>query len=165
MKSETAKRMRIMKQAFLPKPYRYYAVLVIVGYISTSIFFNKLYLTLPVTLGRPLFFVPFVLLNCMIAVLLALVINLIVYKVRDMGIFHKHSGLAAVGAFAGLVGGSCPGCFVGVFPALAGLFGVTLSLGKLPFHGLEVLAASAALLTLSAFLLAGQNSCKVKIPK
>ena len=67
----------------------------------------------------------------------------------------------ALGIFAGVLGGACPGCFVGLFPAVLGLFGVTASLSVLPFYGLEIQAASIVLLIVAIFFLTKETVCKV----
>ena len=75
----------------------------------------------------------------------------------------KGSGLTTLGIFAGFLGGACPGCFVGLFPAVLGLFGVSASLSVLPLYGLELQAISAVLLIISAYYLSKNPVCKTEI--
>ena len=63
----------------------------------------------------------------------------------------------------GILGGACPSCFVGLFPAVIGLFGISASLSSLPLFGIEIQVVSAILLLLSLFFLTGNNVCTIKI--
>ena len=65
--------------------------------------------------------------------------------------------------FAGLIGGACPGCFAGIFPAILGLFGSTGTLGILPFNGLEIQAVTILIIIFSVYMLTKPMTCKVKI--
>ncbi len=71
-------------------------------------------------------------------------------------------GVAAAGIFTGILGGACPGCFVGLFPAVIGLFGVSASLGVLPLYGLELQIVSALFLAGAIALLTRDATCKIK---
>lgn len=70
-------------------------------------------------------------------------------------------GFTFVGVFGGVLGGACPGCFVGLFPAVLGLFGVTATLSILPLYGLEIQAASVGLLVFAVILLTRDTVCKI----
>src|SRR3989344_1809887 len=61
--------------------------------------------------------------------------------------------LTGVGTAAGLLTGICPLCVTGLLPLLLGFFGVSFSLGILPFQGLEVQVLTIVLLGFSLFLL------------
>ena len=98
----------------------------------------------------------------LIALLVGLVINLVIIKFKELKHVNKVSGLAAVGLFGGLLGGACPSCFVGLFPAFLGLFGVTASLSSLPLFGLEIQIGSILLLLISVYFLTKNSVCEVK---
>ena len=70
-----------------------------------------------------------------------------------------------LGVTGGILGGACPGCFVGLFPAFLGLFGMTATLSILPFNGLEIQVASTALLLFSSYFLTKPLTCKVDFLK
>ena len=106
--------------------------------------------------------IPFVVFTFLIALLVGLVINLVIIKFKELKHVNKVSGLAAVGLFGGLLGGACPSCFVGLFPAFLGLFGVTASLSSLPLFGLEIQIGSILLLLISVYFLTKNSVCEVK---
>jgi len=128
-------------------------------FIGLNIYFNKLDVTLPPMLSsNPKLGVPVLLFIVLVAVLVALNINLMIFKFKEVrGLSKKGSGLTTLGIFGGLLGGACPGCIVGLFPAFLGLFGISATLAMLPFYGMEIQAASAVLLTISAFYLTKGN--------
>jgi len=119
------------------------------------------YVTLPTLLQSNLkIIIPYLLFTLAVAGLTALTLNLVIIKVRALKSVQKSSGFAALGAFFGLLGGACPSCFVGLFPVIVGLFGITASLSSLPFFGVEILAGSAGLLLLSIWLMTRDNVCR-----
>ena len=63
------------------------------------------------------------------------------------------------------MGGACSACFVGLFPAVLGLFGVTASLTDLPFKGVELQIGSIILLGISIVLLSKPSVCNPKLRK
>ncbi|MBR9699109.1 hypothetical protein GOV09_01475 [Candidatus Woesearchaeota archaeon] len=137
--------------------------MIILGYIALNTVINQLHISYTVLFNLPLhILIPHLLFNILLPILVALNINLIVFKFQEMKRLQAHSGIAAVGAFGGLLAGACPGCFVGLFPAFLGLFGVTATLGNLPFFGVELLAISAILLIISAYYLSKNPVCKIK---
>lgn len=120
-----------------------------------------MYITLPTLLNNNLkIIIPYIIFTIAVAALTALTLNLAIIKVKQLRRIQKSSGLVALGSFFGLLGGACQSCFVGLFPAVVGLFGVTASLSKLPFFGVEILAASAGLLLLSVWLMTRENVCR-----
>ncbi len=70
---------------------------------------------------------------------------------------RRHCGssktLTSVGTATGLLTGICPLCVTGLIPLLFGFFGVSFTLGSLPFQGLEIQALTIVLLGFSLFLL------------
>lgn len=61
--------------------------------------------------------------------------------------------LTSVGTAAGLITGICPLCVTGLIPLLFGFFGISFSLGILPFQGLEVQMLTIVMLGFSLYLL------------
>ena len=103
-------------------------------YLTLNFWINQIYLALPSLLNSNLkIVVPSLFFTLVIAVLTALTLNLVIIKARELRRIKKSSGLAALGLFGGLLGGACPSCFAGLFPAVMGLLGVTASLSSLPF--------------------------------
>ena len=124
---------------------------------------NQLGITIPTLFNNNLkIIIPFVVFTFLIALLVGLVINLVIIKFKELKHVNKVSGLAAVGLFGGLLGGACPSCFVGLFPAFLGLFGVTASLSSLPLFGLEIQIGSILLLLISVYFLTKNSVCEVK---
>jgi hypothetical protein len=113
---------------------------------------------------KPIFLIPFLLLNFLIIpFLVSITIILLVGKIKDLKYISKTKGTAPVVAiFATLLGGACPGCFVGLFPAFIGLFGTTLALGSLPLGGLEIQLVSGIILIFSINYLGKLTICKKK---
>lgn len=105
----------------------------------------------------------FVGLNIIVSSLVALNINLIIIRYKEVGgISVKGGGVGSLGVFGGILGGSCPACFAGVFPALMGMFGVVLTLSSLPFKGLEIQLFSVVLLLISIKMFIRDPVCKIK---
>ena len=152
-----------LKDAVLNKPYIYYFIIIIIVYTAINIIINKIYITAPLLFTNNLnIIIPYLLLSLVIAILVPLNINLIIIKFKELRQINKGSGLTFFGVFGGVLGGACPSCFVGLFPAFLGLFGITASLSSLPFYGIEIQIASVIILTVSIYLLTGKNVCKVK---
>ena len=63
------------------------------------------------------------------------------------------ASVTSIGAVGGVATGVCSACVASIFPALFGLFGITLSWGALPFQGLEIQAGIVALLTTNGYYL------------
>ena len=160
MKSYRAKK---IKEAVLTSPYFFYFVFIFILYIFLNIIINKLYITIETLFNNFKFAIPFVLFNILIAGLIAVNINLIIIKSKEFKLLNnKESSLTFLGVFGGFLGGACPGCFVGLFPAFLGLFGITASLSILPLYGLEIQIASALLLILSIYLLTKNPICRIE---
>lgn len=151
-------------------PYFFSFIFIAVGYVVINGLVNK-----TITNGFAVlktyslsFLIPYLFLNILVAILTGITINLGIIKIKEWREFrglqkvHKAGGVAAVGVFTGILGGACPGCFVGLFPAVAGLFGITTSLGILPLYGLELQILSAILLAGAVFLLTRNPVCKIK---
>ncbi len=155
-----------IKKVILKKPYIFYFIGIFLAYVAVNLIINKLYVNLEVFTSFALWFrIPFLFFNfLLIPSLVALTINLSILRFKEAG-FGKHTGAAGFGIFGGVLGGACPGCFVGLFPAVLGLFGITATLSILPLFGLELQILSAALLTTAIFLLTKDIVCEVPIKK
>jgi len=150
-----------IKTTIAAKPYLFSALFL--GYITLNVIVNQIYVSGFTLLNlNPFFLIPYLILTLLVAFLVALNINLIIAKFKELKHLNKESGLTALGVFGGLLGGACPGCFVGLFPAFLGLFGVTAAISILPLYGLELQLLSVALLITSIFLLTRDNVCKIK---
>lgn len=159
------RRFQRIKRAILERPYVFYFIGIFLVYIGINLFINQTYVNLPIlTTYARWFFIPFVLFTfLLIPGLVALTLNLSIIKFREMRLMKAKGGggFGFVGVFGGILGGACPGCFVGLFPAFLGLFGITATLSILPFYGLEIQAASAGLLIVAVVLLTRDTVCKI----
>ncbi|MBI2004315.1 hypothetical protein HYS72_02510 [Candidatus Pacearchaeota archaeon] len=165
-------RLKKTKNAIIKKPYVFYFIGVFLAYLAINVLINKTFVTLPTlfTSYKLSFAIPFIALSLITALLAAANVNLVIIKFKELKQMNKKGnagvgGMGALGIFGGILGGACPGCFVGLFPALLGLFGITASLSILPLYGLEIQMLSLVLLTISIFLLTRENICKVEINK
>ena len=146
-----------IKKAIIKKPYLFSVVFF--GYIAVNVFANKIYPSVLLSL-KTSFVILFLVFNLSVAVLIATNINLIVLKYKE--IKQKEKNLTALGTMVGLFGGACPGCFVGVFPAVLGIFGITASISILPLYGIELQILSAIFLLTSIHFLTKPSTCKMK---
>ena len=161
-----SQRIEKIKKVILTKPYIFYFIIGFLVYFIANIFINQLYVTGPGILFLSYnlsFVIPFIILTFFVAFLVALNINLIIFKYKEIKALNKVTSFTALGMFMGILGGACPGCFVGLFPAFLGIFGITATLGNLPFFGLEIQLVSAILLIFSAFVLTRASVCKIKV--
>ena len=153
-----------LKKSIISRPYSYYFIVFFLGYIFLNFFVNNLsntYILLFSTLTGKLTLVSMFITGLLVATSL----NLVIMKFKEIRQFNKAEGFAAFGIFGGLMGGACSVCFVGLFPAVLGLFGVTVSLTDLPFNGVELQVGSILLLGVSIVLLSHPSVCKPKIGK
>lgn len=163
MESYRAKK---IKEVILTSPYFFYFVFIFILYIFLNIIINKLYITREVLFNNLKFGIPFILLNILIAGLIATNINLIIIKSKEFKLLNNNGkNLTFLGILGGFLGGACPGCFVGLFPAFLGLFGITASLSILPLYGFEIQIVSALLLILSIYLLTKNPVCEIELNK
>lgn len=158
------RRFEKIKKVISTRPYVYSFILIIFIYLGINFFINDLSGTAPVLFNFNLnVIIPFLILNLIIAILVGISINLVWLKFKEYKFVNKEHGLTFFGVFIGLMGGACPGCFVGLFPAFIGLFGVTASLSSLPLFGLELQLISLGLLILSIYLLTNEVVCKIPL--
>jgi len=152
-----------IKEVTLTRPYVYSFILIFLVYLIINIIVNKVYITAPTLLTNNLkIVIPYLVFTILVALLVALNINLTVKKFKDLRKIKKESGLTFVGVFGGVLGGACPSCFVGLFPAFLGLFGITATLSSLPFFGIEILVGSIIFLIIAVILLTKDNVCKIR---
>ncbi len=160
-----SRRFQRIKRAILEKPYVFYFIGIFLVYVALNLFINKIYVNLSIFTSFVLWFrIPYLLFGfLLIPALAALTINLSIIKFKEMRYVKNKSsgGFTFLGVFGGVLGGACPGCFVGLFPAVLGLFGVTASLSILPFYGLEIQAASMGFLVVAVILLTRDTVCKI----
>lgn len=163
---EFKRKLEKVKEVTLKKPYSYYFMAIFFGYILLNLLINQVYVNLPtLTEYSNKFLIPFIIFTFLLVPgLVAVTVNLAIVKFKDLKQVKeakggKTGGFAALGIFAGVVGGACPGCFVGLFPALLGLFGLSASLSILPFYGLEIQLASSILLLVSIGYLTRDTVC------
>ena len=160
-----------IKKAILNKPYNFSFIIIFLIYIGINIVINKLYITFDVLNGlRIWFLIIFLFFNFIfVKFLVAITVNLVAIKIkelkqiRDAKLGGETSGgvLSLIGIFGGILAGACPGCFVGLFPAFLGVFGVAASLSKLPLFGIEIQIISSILFVISIKLLSRNVFCKV----
>ena len=164
-------RKQVIKDVTFKRPYIFYFLFIFIGYFALNFYINQLYVAgFGIFSYNIKFLVPFLFFIVLVPGLVALNVNLVIHKVGEL----KHMGkkgsagvgsVGILGVVGGVVGGACPGCFAGLFPAFIGLFGVTATLGNLPFYGLEIQAASSALLLVSIYYLTKPVTCKINFDK
>lgn len=152
-----------IKEAIFRKPYSFYFIFLFFLYLLFNIWINKLYITYRVLIDNFYYGIFLIFFMILVAFLTALNINLIIIKFKEYKKFNYESGwFTSIAVFLGFMGGACPGCIVGLFPAFAGIFfGSGISLNILPFKGIELQILSVLLLVLSANLLSKSNTCNI----
>jgi len=151
-----------IREAIIARPYSFYFIFFFFLYLIFNIWVNKIYVTYSVVFYNPSFGIPLLLLMVLVAGLVALNVNLMIMKFRELKKVNSASGITTLGIFLGILGGSCPGCLVGLFPAFVGIFGGTAAgLEILPFKGLELQVGSLVLLIISAKLMSKPAVCKI----
>ena len=149
-----------IRDSVLSKPYRYYFLIFFLGYLVLNFFVNDISKSKEILTSTNIGnFVIFSMI--LIALLVSISINLVIMKFREIRRLNRAGGFAALGMFGGLLGSACPACFIGLFPAFLGLFGITASLTDLPFNGLELQISSILLLIISLFLLTRDSTCSI----
>ncbi|MEK6914807.1 MAG: hypothetical protein AABW83_04105 [Nanoarchaeota archaeon] len=152
-----------IKRAIFRRPYSFYFIFLFFLFLFSDIWINKLYITYRVLIEKSYYGILFIFLILTIAFLTSLNINLIIIKFKEFKkINYNSGGFTTLGIFFGVLGGACPGCIVGLFPAVTGIFlGTGASLNLLPFKGIELQILSVILLVISAKLLSKNNVCKI----
>lgn len=127
-------------------------------YITMSNFFSSYKLWFAITFAFVnLLIIPF---------LVAATVILTTQRVIELKTISKKKGvLGLIGTFFAILGGACPGCFAGIFPAVLGLFGFAINLSILPLKGLEISFISIVLLIIALYYLSKDITCKIEIKK
>ena len=151
-----------LKEVFSKKFYILFFIFLLYNFLN--IFFNKIYVSFATLLDLSKgFLIPFALFNFLIVPsLVALTITLSFIKIKE-AFSLKSTGIGFAGLFGGIMGGACPGCLVGLFPAILGIFGISASLSSLPFYGLEIQLFSSILLVWAIFLLTKSPVCEIPL--
>ena len=154
-------RTKKLKDVFKKKFYILIFIFLIYNFLN--IYFNGVHVSLQELSSFSLWFlIPFALFTFLITPFLAgLTITLAIFKIKE-AFTLKSTGIGMAGLFGGILGGACPGCLVGLFPAILGIFGIAgTSLSVLPLYGLEIQLLSIALLTWAILLLTKEPVCKI----
>ncbi len=152
-----------IKDVTIRKPYIYSFFIIILIYIAITIIINKFYTVFSYLISfNPKFVIPSLILNLIVAVLIAINVNLVYSKFREIRKIKSTPALTFFGAFSGMLGGLCPGCVTGLFPLIASIFGISLGLASLPFKGLEFQALAILLLVISISFLTKEGTCKIR---
>lgn len=146
-----------MKRVF-QRPYIFLIAGIFLLYVILNVLFSGFYKTL-VLITKYITTVNWMSLS--ISVLLSLTIGFFI-AVNSVLLYLRHNArkqcgsaatMTSVGTIGGFITGVCPLCVTGLFPLLFSFFGITFSLGSLPFQGIEVQVVTLALLAISYHLL------------
>jgi len=154
---------RKMRDAIFSKPYSFYFIFFFLLYLALNIYINKLHVTYRLLYHNLYYGIPMVILSISVAAFVAMNINLIIMKFKELKKVNSSAGgITTIAIFLGIMGGACPGCIVGLFPIVMGMFGgAAFSLSVLPFYGLELQVASLILLIIGARLMSKPAVCKI----
>ena len=109
------KRLDKIKKVIVTKPYVFYFIFIFLFYIFLNVVINQIHITRGVLFDNLLYGTFFVIFNIFIAGLIAVNINLMVLRFKELkSINNGEKGLTSFGVFMGVLGGACPGCFVGL---------------------------------------------------
>jgi len=156
-------KLKKIKEKIISKKFTFVSIFLV--YLILDILLNKTYLTYKhiINTNTLFYLITFVSINLIIIpFLVSTTIILSIDKLKDLKSVSKKKGTIPILAiFATLVGGACPHCFIGLFPAIIGLFGTTLTLGALPLQGFEIQIISGIILIISINYLTRETVCKV----
>ncbi len=163
MKLGVISRWNVVRAVFSSVNYLLLFLFFIVLYLGINVWANRFYEVIGVFLSfRLSFVIAYALITLLIGAGIALTWTIIAYKLKQMVSVRKDAGMTAVGIFGGLLGGACPGCFVGLFPTLAGVFGITATLSSLPFFGFEIQVLTLIIVLITLYIISNPLTCKVK---
>ena len=152
-----------VKAALTTTPYTYVAIISFIAYLGINFLINDWHIFLPGVFAIHWYVAyPYTIFGLIIAIMIALSISLGVMRVKEVQKMSGASGLSLLGAVLGILTGACPGCLVGLLPAIAGIFGGTLILSDLPLFGIEIQLATIAILAFAIYKLSADNTCKIK---
>ena len=160
-------RLNNIRKALFTWPYFLIFIFVFFLFGIFNIYINDSFLIF-IHLGtlRLWFAIFFVFFYILVAFLVSLTFNLGIIRFSKLGSFNsKEGGFAVLGGFAGVLGGSCPACLAGFFPAFMGFLGISFGLIDLPLQGLEIQMISSVLLGISIFMLSSEPVCKIRFDK
>lgn len=141
--------------------YKLIFLIILIMYFAFNFWINQFYTLIQNILHYNLAFViPFFSLAVFIGIGIALSLTIVIYKFTQIMSFQKEAGMTAVGGFLGLLGGACPGCFVGLLPSLAAVFGLTVTLGTLPFLGFELQVPTFFIVGATLYWVSNPLTCK-----
>ena len=147
-------------------PYVFYALVVALLYFFLNVYLNKFFVIIESTgfLGfiSNSFYALFFFSTVLVSLLIGANVSYVIHNYRNVRTVSSKGSVGLVGAFSGILGGLCPGCIVGVFPAIMAFFGIGFSLASLPLYGLELQLLSIVLLVASLILFSRGTTCKIK---
>ena len=165
-KADFKVRIGFIKQVMSEKRYLFLFILFLLAYIGFNVWINQFYAVFGVFLTyRLIFVIPYSILAILIGLGVALNLTMITYKLKQVLSMQKEMGLTAFGAVGGMLGGACPGCFVGLLPTVAGVFGVTVTLSSLPFLGFEIQIPTFLVIGGALYVAAKPLTCEVEPDK
>lgn len=154
-----------IKKAIFSKPYWRYFILWFFLFLAFNILVNQsleIYLN-PSSL-RLWFAILFFGLNITVSFLVALNVNLVIIRYKEVGgVSAKGGAFGSLGVLGGVLGGSCAACFAGLFPAVMGVLGVAFNYNELPLHGLEMEIIAVILLLISVRMFIRDPVCKIRL--
>ena len=152
-----------IKAVFIKKPYIYITIVSFLVYLVINALVNDWHIFISGIFEIYWYIAyPYVIFSIVIAIMVAVSISLGYMRLKELQRMSGASGLSLVGAFFGVITGACPGCLVGILPAVVGLFGGTLSLSQLPLFGIEIQILTISILIFAIYYLTKENTCKVK---
>lgn len=162
-------RLKTIKKTFR-WPYFAFFLVFLAIYLLFNLYVNDAFIVLPnLAAYKANFIIPYGFLVLSIAFLVPLNINLIIFKIREIRSLStgqavkKEGSMTFLGMIGGFIGGACPGCFVGLLPTLAGIFGLNVALSSLPYHGFEIQIPTLIILLVTTYILTNPLTCKVKL--
>ncbi|MAG16109.1 hypothetical protein CMO88_03540 [Candidatus Woesearchaeota archaeon] len=163
MKLDFRTHWNVVQTVLSSKTYLLWFLVFLILYFGLNLWVNQFYEILPFFLSYRLSFViPYFLFTLLIGIGIALNLTIMTYKLKQVMALKKEAGMTAVGAFGGMLGGACPGCFVGLLPTVAGVFGVTATLSSLPFLGFEIQVPTLIIVLVTLYIISNPLTCKIK---
>lgn len=155
-----------IKAAILSKPYNWITLISFVFYLLINFLVNDWEVFLPGIINLYWYIAySYLIFGLLIAMLVAISISLGYMRVKEVQKMSGTSGFSLLGAVLGIITGACPGCLVGLLPAIAGIFGGSLILADLPLLGIEIQLLSVAVLIFAIYKLSEDSTCRIKAKK
>ena len=142
----------------LQKPHVYWTIGIFLIYTALNVWLSEFYITIR---HIPNFVETINWAELAISLILSTIIGILVafntvyayLKYKEHRQAKTATAATCLGTVAGLSTGVCAACVTSVFPAILGLFGVTLSWAALPFRGAEIQILTILLLGVSLYVL------------